>query len=946
MKKYTTLKIKIAFTAVLLVFITVLSIVLFMTMENKRILLNIQESNARNLLKAVVINVKNEYRGIELYKANLLEEKKSVLKDIINITFMTVERFYQMYQKGIISEKEAKRLALKTVRTIRYENNTGYVWINDTGKPYPRMIMHPILPQLDGTVLNSPDYNCALGKNKNLFQAFVDITAENGQGFVRYLWPKPLPGGLSKKQPKLSYVKRFTPWGWILGTGLYMDDIEEATKKRINAVIENLQNTFPEMKTYTSDYISIFNSNYDIVVHPLYKGEKQFRYINPATGNKLLADLIAASKTPEKKLVYTWNKVDNQNTFTYKKIAYISYFKPLDWYIVSSFYLDKINNAPRILSRKIFLFSTILLVITGIFSILMVFSFTKPFVKIMDAFKKGIEGDYSARLYIQRNDELGQLAFYFNKFMERIDSYNKKLTKEIKFNTRMIQFSPSYITAIDTKGKILMINRTMLKACGYTMDEVQNKDYINIFIDSRERESVVSHFSSMAVYDENLPSQVHTNYILTKKRERILVEWYDTIIENENGEIDYYFGVGIDITDRRKAEEQLLQAQKMETIGTLAGGLAHDFNNVLGGIIGTLSIIKYKLQKNTLNMEQMKDYLKMLEQSGNRATDMVKQLLTLSRKQDISKYRIDLSNSIKHVIKIAENSFDKSVILHCSSPDTPACANADPTQIEQVLLNICINAVHAMTIMRKKNEEWGGILSLSLQPFTADEHFVIKHPGAEKKQYWMIQIEDTGVGIPDSLRNHIFTPFFTTKKKEEGTGLGLSTSYNIIKQHNGFMDVHSERGTGSRFTLYIPALDTDEEKIKSQKEKIFRLSVQNGLILVIDDEEIMRINAKTILEECGYTVILAQDGEEGLHILSRHSKEIKGILLDISMPKLSGKETFIKIKEMDPSLKVLITSGYKKDTRVNDVLKMGGCSFIQKPYTLETLSRALENLLK
>jgi len=400
-----------------------------------------------------------------------------------------------------------------------------------------------------------------------------------------------------------------------------------------------------------------------------------------------------------------------------------------------------------------------------------------------------------------------------------------------------------------------------------------------------------------------------------------------------------------DVTEFEKNESQLRQSQKMDTVGTLAGGLAHDLNNVLGGIIGPLSIIENIFRKENYKNETIFEYIDIMNQSSQRAVDMVKQLLALSRKQEFNFVNIVLNSSIKNVIKICENTFDKSIKIEYLDPKKKAIIKGDVSQIEQILLNFFLNASHAMTIMREEGKTWGGILTISIESIFADEFFKKTHPESKEQSYWMISVKDTGVGMDSRIISKIFNPFFTTKEKGKGTGLGLSMVYNTIKQHDGFIDVYSEVNIGSTFNIYLPVpkdkIDSNESV--NDNQKVFK---GEGLIFVVDDESIIRNTAKGILEEAGYSVILAENGKEAIDIFKKSHDKIKAVLLDMVMPELSGKETYLQMKEIDSDVRVLLASGFKQDKRVNDVLNLGVNDFIQKPYNLFNLSKMMAELIE
>ncbi|RPI72486.1 MAG: response regulator, partial [Desulfobacteraceae bacterium] len=289
------------------------------------------------------------------------------------------------------------------------------------------------------------------------------------------------------------------------------------------------------------------------------------------------------------------------------------------------------------------------------------------------------------------------------------------------------------------------------------------------------------------------------------------------------------------------------------------------------------------------------------------------------------------------------NTFDKSIEISARYFEKAALAYADPTQMEQSLLNLCINAAHAMTIMRKDGEKHGGSLNISVEEVKTDKYFLKLHPESEKGEaYWVISVQDTGVGMSNAVKAKIFDPFFT-RGKDKGTGLGLAMVYNIVKQHKGFIDVYSQEDIGSTFYIYLPVY---KQKIKPKNNKpVEEIYRGQGLVLVVDDEEIIRQTAKSILEECGYDVILATNGEEAVDIFKKHREEIKVVLLDMVMPKMSGKQAYIELAKIKKDVKVLLASGFKKDSRVESIMRLGIKGFIQKPYALIKLANHIHEVI-
>jgi len=263
---------------------------------------------------------------------------------------------------------------------------------------------------------------------------------------------------------------------------------------------------------------------------------------------------------------------------------------------------------------------------------------------------------------------------------------------------------------------------------------------------------------------------------------------------------------------RLKLEAQLRQSQKIESVGRLAGGIAHDFNNVLGGIMGTVSIIKHRFKKGPVETEYIKNMIDVIETSAKRAAGIVNQMLSLSRKQQTNIETIDLNSSVRNVVNLCRNSFDKGIIITEQYDLENAWVDADSTQIEQVLLNICINAAHAMTIMRPPGDHSGGTLRIEVNSPEKHEEIFIRENFDASLPYIRVKITDTGVGIDKEALPVIFDPFYSTKEKEKGTGLGLTMAYSIIHEHNGFINVSSEKGRGSVFTILLPGSLPDKKK--------------------------------------------------------------------------------------------------------------------------------------
>ena len=543
--------------------------------------------------------------------------------------------------------------------------------------------------------------------------------------------------------------------------------------------------------------------------------------------------------------------------------------------------------------------------------------------------------NYDIEIKLNTRDEFKELSDTFNQMAKNIKDSFVEIKKLKNYLTDIIESMPSMLISMDENGTITQWNTAAEKFIGIKSINAIGKNFWSIAPIFRKYEK---------------PCNDTLKYRITKEFHRDPLKNGDTKYHNvsifplvANGVAGVVMRLD-DVTEIEMKEKQLIQAQKLETVGTLAGGLAHDFNNVLGGIVGTLSLIRFGTKNdNCLKPEKLNDYLNTMEKASQRATDMVQQLLTLSREKELDFSPVDLNWTIKHVMKICENSFDKCIELNKIFIKGTAMIKADTTQMEQVLLNLCVNANHAMTMMRNESEHRGGKLTIALERLFADKHFCKTHPEAEEISYWSLSVRDNGVGMDTKTVAKIFDPFFTTKNKGKGSGLGLAMVYSIVKQHQGFIDVYSEVGLGTTFNIYFPEMIGVEiiKEIASTEE----IPMGKGLILIIDDEPVMRKTAKEMLNTCGYDVIFAKDGEEGVQVFKEQHENIDAILLDMVMPKKSGKEAYIEMKQIDENIKIILSSGFRQDERVSSIMKLGINKFVQKPYTLSKLATAFHEVL-
>jgi len=386
-----------------------------------------------------------------------------------------------------------------------------------------------------------------------------------------------------------------------------------------------------------------------------------------------------------------------------------------------------------------------------------------------------------------------------------------------------------------------------------------------------------------------------------------------------------------DITEERSLQEQLLQSQRLESIGRLTGGIAHDFNNILQGIIGYTSLL---LATDELTEQQAAD-LEKITQLADRAVQMTKQLLLFSRKTSTEAIPLDLNELVAETAAVVDRTMAKQISVETVLDRSIGTIDGNPGQIQQVLMNLCINARDAMPD--------GGKLTIETRTLTFDEQYCHIHPDARPGSFVAIAVSDDGVGMDAQTQGRIFEPFFTTKEPTEGTGLGLSVTYGIVKNHGGFISVHSEPGLGTTVQVCLPRRPAVDKSTLSAEPA----EVPGGTetVLIADDEAAILDLSGRWLEERGYRVVLAQSGEEAVEIFDKKHDEISLVVLDLAMPGIDGIEAFKKVKEIEPGVRVIFCSGSAVDQVTEQIRHEGANAVLSKPYTLDELAQTVRKVL-
>ncbi len=567
--------------------------------------------------------------------------------------------------------------------------------------------------------------------------------------------------------------------------------------------------------------------------------------------------------------------------------------------------------------------------------------------KVRENIRKRIEGEWESVKYTFRCNKKTGEKIDVEVFGSRTVFWGRAavigtledITQRREAEERLRQSEDRYRTLFDESidaiyistpsGRMLDINSAGLRLFGYnSKEELLGEESLETYY-----ENPIERRKFMSVLETEGFVRDFETRLRRKDGQVLAILDSATAVHNGNGEIVAYRGILRDITERKRLEEQLFQSQKLESLGQLTSGIAHDFNNVLGGIIGFAELALGKIdEKNPVY-----NYLKRIYSLADRAAKITKQLLAFARRQILMPKDINLNSLIHDLIELLPRLMGEHVEISFIPGKDLATIHADPSQIEQVIINLAVNAADAMPD--------GGRLTIGSTNAFLDEFFCRVHSNVQPGSYVMISVSDTGTGIDPSIVGRIYEPFFTTKDVGRGTGLGLSVVHGIIRQHGGAINVYSEVGKGTTFKLYFPAIarHPNENQQESEKQQILRTG--NETILIVEDNEDLREFMQDLLEGSGYSVRLAGDGEEGISEFRKYPREVSLIITDVMMPKMSGKELKESIDLEFPGTKFLFISGYTESVVHHGFVLASQVDFLQKPFSAYQFSDKVRKIL-
>jgi two-component system cell cycle sensor histidine kinase/response regulator CckA len=824
----------------------------------------------------------------------LLNEKRQMVKQLTNTVCSMLYSYDAQVQAGELSLAEAQARAINRIGTLRYgPEQKDYFWISDL---YPKMVMHPYQPELNGRDLSQ----YADPNGVKLFAQMADTCKKQGEGWVTYSWQ--WKDDKSRVLPKVSFVHLFKPWSWVVGTGIYLQDIKE-----------HIHNWAQKL---------VITGSLVFLAIMLLSGYLAYRSLR---SDRQTEETVQALRNSEQKFASVFREFPG-------------------WVVLSTLddgiYLEVNDTFLKLTGykRENVIGKSALSIGTWVYP--------AQRQQAMDLLAK--QG-YVRNLEVKRRTASGQeLDMLFSCERIKIDSREYMLSTSLDISDRkaaertihrqeqqmraILDAVAETIVLIDRQGTVLSANQTVCRRLN-----VAKEDFIGCNMYDFFRPEVAE--SRRQKYEEVF--NIGRSLVFEDFRESMTFEQSVYPLLGENGQVEAIVIFARDISGLKKAEEtrtkleaQLRQAQKMEAIGTLAGGIAHDFNNILSAVMGYSELAQ-------LDDEVGRPVAKHLEQilrSAERARDLVKQILAFSRRSETDLKPVDLNQVVMQSIKMLGHTIPKMIDLQMNLAGNLETVRADAGQLEQVIMNLASNAKDAMPE--------GGKLIFETSLVCLDQAYSQDHLEIKPGWYVLFSVTDTGQGMDKETLGHIYDPFFTTKDIGKGTGLGLASVYGIVKEHGGHITCYSEPGQGTTFKIYLPAMRLEESAVKDGSCEVSQeLPGGNETVMVVDDEETLRDIARTALSGAGYRVLEAVSGEEALAVFSEHPRGIDLVVLDIGMPGMGGHHCLKQILEIRPDTKVVIASGYSKNGSISKAFEAGAKGYVAKPFGRAEFLKAVRKVL-
>ncbi len=831
------------------------------------------------------------------------------------------------HNAGTLSDRQIKKLIIEALMPQRFFNGRGYYWILDTDH---KMVAHPFNSNLVGK--SQADLTDREGQK--FIRNSVRVAQENEQGgFVSYFWNKPGVGerlSIEKGEHKIAFLKLFKPFNWIIGTGEYVHDVEKELQNKFLARMNSIQSSKKGyIFTHTFEGVCLSHPNRNNI------GKNRWNY-QDANGKKVVQEVIQIGQQPGGGFVEYLSSLDPKSGKPSPKISFVNSLPQWRWVLGAGVYLNDINKTmagfrqdlrSELIHRSL---TTIILILGALaLGIWLSYLFGKRLTRELNIFSTFFKQSATQPQTINADQmtisEFGDLARAANQMVEERQRIQFDLQQSKEVWEKSFNAISDFVTIHDKDSRIIRTNNAVCKFLNKQPEEIVGKLCHEVFQQNAERCPNCPGRKTL------IDKHSHTAAVPFPKVDKTFQVSTAPTFDDQD-QLEYIVHVAKDITEQKRLEEELLHSRKMEAMGTLAGGIAHDFNNILTSLLGYADLA----EENTRNHDKTNSYIQQVIMAGNRAAELVKQILAFSRKSEQSLTHISPSRIVAEALKLIRAACPTTIKIQVEIVQSDDYILADPTKIHQVVINLCTNALHSM-----ENQQGTMSIRLIRKELTAEE--LQDQTGIAPGPFMELTIADTGHGIEANIIGHVFDPYFTTKEVGKGVGMGLAMVHGIVKEYGGLIKVESKLMHGTTFRVYLPI--TANNAPPQISTPIEPLPNGNEQIMVIDDEKSICYMLKGSLERFGYRITAITNSQEALTEFTTNPDKFDLIITDQNMPKLSGMALAQEVLKLRPSLPIIIYSGFNDQTSEMKALELGIKKFLLKPIDSKTMAVHIRKLL-
>jgi PAS domain S-box-containing protein len=925
-----SLRLRISVTVLLGVLLALALMAVGLVIESRREVTRFIVRDLEQRNDIIYALVRGDHEMIVLYRRT---ENRIIRRHLMHLAqdYLNLCRVgYAAVRQGKWTDRQAQA-AVRSVLLAQKIGRTGYPFVWDvTHYPpqavwgyldFPPRIVLAVHPKIQGEDVG--------------YVPFVPRGAALRQGYMEYWWANP---GEPEPRAKAVGLAYFAPWHWVIAASAYKSEfafLVQPNFYRTNRL--NLIQTIASLRVGRNGYAFIIDRRGRVLPHPRLAGKGR---ISPA-------DVKAILTHPGRRGRLTIRRRGRRELLFWQR------FSPYGWTIVTAIPRGESLGVPlATVTRTGLLVSLVVAVLFLPLLVLLVHrDVIAPLRRLARITNQVAVGDFEVDTRVTRyDDEVAELGWAVAQMAAQLEGMVVRLSqseegyrrlyaeshKTSQMYRSLLDASPDPIAVYDMTGHPTYLNPSFSRVFGWTLDELRGRAIP--FVPEANRPETEEMIDQVR---RGISFSGRETRRFTKSGQIIDVSISGATYNDPEGRPLGSVIILRDITEGRRLEKQLIQAQKMEAVGTLAGGLAHDFNNLLTGILGNLDL----MARNLAPDDPLLKPIRAADKAASRAADLTGQLLTFGRRAPERFHAVSVTASVEETAQILRETVDRRITISTRLAEKLPLVLSDEAQLGQLVMNLCLNARDAvMEAMDERSADYRPEIVVQVETAEVDERYCADHHYARPGTHLCLSVIDNGTGMDVETQAHIFEPFFTTKEVGKGTGLGMSMVYGLVKQMAGWITFETEPGAGSRFDVFLPLA---REHPRPEAEEFAEAGLPGGreTVLLVDDEEFVRDLGRTILTELGYRVLLAGDGAEALEVYRARGDEIDLVILDLTMPRLSGRQVMTEILKDRPGALIVISSGFSDETRESDLTSLGAAAFIPKPYRLDHLARVVRRVL-